>query len=484
MTTATQSHPSRCLWSGCVTRPAKEFPATSLEPTRGALPRGLRGTLYRNGPARLARGGRRAGHWFDGDGAVLRVQFAGGAAEATYRYVQSDGFRREAEHDRLLYGNYGMTAPGPIWNHWRRPLKNAANTSVIALTDRLLALWEGGGAHALDLSTLATLGETDLAGPGGSLGRGQPFSAHPKQDPQTGDIYNFGVAIPGPRARLMLYRCGRDGRLLAKRHVDLDSVPLIHDWVMAGRYLLFLVPPVRIAVLPVLLGLKSYSEAMAWRPELGTQVLVLDRDTLDLVARGETEPFYQWHFGNGACEEGGRVVLDIARYPDFSTNEHLREVASGRTTTPAVSTLWRMTLDPGTARVHEHVEMSPRSVEFPMVPPAEVGRAWRRTYMAAHRAGTDTTAERYDGLACFDYLNDRLEEADLGDGRYPSEPLVVSDADDPARLWLISVVYDGNADAGEVWIYDAAALGAGPRCVLALPDVVPLSFHGCWRPAD
>jgi carotenoid cleavage dioxygenase-like enzyme len=103
--------------------------------------------------------------------------------------------------------------------------------------------------------------------------------------------------------------------------------------------------------------------------------------------------------------------------------------------------------------------------------------------MAAHRTGTDTTAERYDTLACYDHTADHFLEADLGDGRYPSEPVVVPDAEDPERLWLLSVVYDGNADAGEVWIFDAAALADGPVCVLALPEVVPLSFHGCWRPA-
>jgi carotenoid cleavage dioxygenase-like enzyme len=470
------------LWSGCVARPAREFATTPLQSIQGNLPVGLRGTLYRNGPARLERGGLHVGHWFDGDGAVLRVHFAGGAAQGTYRYVQSAGFQHEEAEGKLLYGNYGMTAPGPIWNHWRRPLKNAANTSVIALTDRLSTLWEGGHPHGLNLDTLATLGEHELDGPGGQLDKGQPFSAHPKQDPDTGDIYNFGVSIPGPNAKLMLYRCDRAGRLLAKRHFDLAGVPLIHDWVMAGRYLVFLVPPVRITVLPVLLGLRSYSEAMAWKPELATQILVFDREDFSLVARGETEPCYQWHFGNAACDDGGWLVLDHALYPDFSTNEHLREVAFGRTTTPAESTLWRMTLDPKTARVEEHAEMSPRSVEFPMVLPADVGRPWQRTYMAAHRPGTDTTAERYDTLACFDHVYDRLELADLGDGRYPSEPVVVPDADDPARHWLLSVVYNGKSDTGEVWIHDAARLADGPACVLALPDVVPLSFHGCWRP--
>jgi len=42
---------------------------------RNMIPEGLRGSLYRNGPARLERGGVRVGHWFDGDGAILAVHF-------------------------------------------------------------------------------------------------------------------------------------------------------------------------------------------------------------------------------------------------------------------------------------------------------------------------------------------------------------------------------------------------------------------------
>jgi len=478
-----QMRPSKPLWARCLAEPAAEFPDTELHITQGKVPSGLHGDLYRNGPGRLERGGTRVGHWFDGDGAVLRVQLAQGHASASYRYVETAGLQHEAQAGRLLYGNYGMTAPGPIWNHWRRPLKNAANTSVIAVNDGLLALWEGGRPHALDAETLATVGEANLDGPASALAGGQPFSAHPKQDPVSGEIDNFGVAIPGPTAKLLLYRCDRGGRLLAQGGIKLDGVPMIHDCVMAGRYLVFLIPPVRIAVLPVLFGLRSYCDAMRWQPERGTQILIVDRETLELVARSETEPFYQWHFGNGACDEatGGRIVLDLARYPDFSTNQHLREVASGQTVTPTKATLWRMILDPRTAQIQDFSEMSPRSIEFPMVPAAAVGRSWQRTYVTAHRAGTDTTTERYDALACFDHAREQLEEADLGDGRYPSEPILAPDATDPTQLWLLSVVYDGNNDRGELWIYDAARLADGPECILALPKPIPLSFHGCWK---
>lgn len=473
-------------WSGCLEAPAAEFPATELALRAGAVPPGLRGTLYRNGPSRLERGGIGVGHWFDGDGAVLAVRFGDGGASAVHRYVRTDEFRNEEQAGRLLYGNYGMTAPGPVWNQWRRPLKNAANTSVLALPDRLLALWEGGQPHGLDLDTLETLGLDDLDGTltsaDGPLNQA-PYSAHPKRDPSTGEIFNFGVAMKGRDATLQLYRSDASGRVQARAKHRLEGLPLIHDFVLAGPWLVFVIPPVRIRMLPIMLGIASFADAMRWRPELATRVLIFDRSTLRLAGQSDIEAGYQWHFGNGAVGDDGRVVLDHARYPDFATNRHLGEVASGRTRTFARATLWRLVLDPRTGQVLAHDEVCDRSLEFPVVAAGDSGQPWRRTYVAIHRPDSDPTTERYDAIAAFDHVGGRLDEADLGGGRYPSEPIVAADAESPERSWLLTLVYDGDAHRSEVWVLDAADLAAGPVCVFGLPEVLPLDFHGCWRPA-
>ncbi|WP_118171674.1 carotenoid oxygenase family protein [Nostoc sphaeroides] len=89
-------------WAGAIAKPAKEFPPTQLPIISGKIPDGLRGTLYRNGPARLERGGIRMGHWFDGDGAILAVNFTDAIATGVYRYVQTSGYQEEAAAGKLL----------------------------------------------------------------------------------------------------------------------------------------------------------------------------------------------------------------------------------------------------------------------------------------------------------------------------------------------------------------------------------------------
>lgn len=477
MTTTTKPS-TRKAWANAIAQPAQEFPLTPLPLLSGNIPEGLRGTLYRNGPARLERGGIRVGHWFDGDGAILGVHFSDAGASGVYRYVQSEGYQEEAKANQLLYGNYGMTAPGPIWNQWFKPIKNAANTSVLALPDKLLALWEGGKPHVLDLQTLETWGLDNLS----ELSDGLYYSAHPKRDAQTGEIFNFGVS-PGRNATLNIYKSDSTGKILQKAAVQLDGIPMVHDFVLAGQYLVFFVPPVRVNVLPLLTGISSYSDALEWQPNLGTQFLVFDRETLSLVSRGETEPWYQWHFANGYVDASGSVIVDVVRYENFQTNQYLKEVATGETRTPAKSTLWQVHLNPVRSQVTSSQEVLDRHCEFPVVPQHLVGQASPHTYLSVHRQGVEIGQEPFGAIARFDSKTDTLEEADLGENRYPSEPIYAPDALNPEQGWVLTVVYDGNTDTSEVWVMNSDRLSEQPACRLGLPSTIPHSFHGTWKPA-
>ncbi|MDJ0735280.1 MAG: carotenoid oxygenase family protein [Nostocaceae cyanobacterium] len=463
-------------WAGAIAQPGQEFPLTPLSVISGGIPPGLRGTLYCNGPARLERGGIHVGHWFDGDGAVLAVHFTNDGATGVYRYVQTAGYQQEAVAGKLLYGNYGMTAPGPIWNQWLKPIKNTANTSVLALSDKLLALWEGGNPHALNLQTLETYGLDDLGG----LEKQASYSAHPKVDPETVEIFNFGISI-GRQASLNLYKSDFTGKIVQKAKHQLDGIPLIHDFVLAGQYLVFFAPPLRLQLFPVILGTGSYSDSLQWKPQLGTQILVFDRESLSLVSRGDTEPWFQWHFANGYVDDSGTVVVDIAAYSDFTTNQFLEEVPTGKTHTAAKSTLTRVQLNPQTAKVTNIETILDRNCEFPIVPPQNLGKVSPHTYLSISRQGTDISKEILNAIARFDHQTATLTEADLGENRYPSEAIYTPNPENPEQGWILTVIYDGNSHSSEVWVFDADRLDAEPICRLALPSVIPHSFHSTWK---
>ncbi len=462
-------------WSKVLATPATEFPLTPLSVISGSIPSQLSGTLYRNGPARLERGGQKVGHWFDGDGAILAVHFAEGLATATYRYVQSKGYQTETAAGRYLYANYGMNAPGGFWNNWLKGTKNSANTSVLPLSDRLLALWEGGKPHALDLHSLETKGIDNLSNTLKS-----PFSAHPKIDPDTSEIYNFGVT-PGKQSKLHIYKCHKTGKIIQQNSINLSGCPLIHDFVLTQKYLVFPIPPVRINVLPVLLGLKSFSDAMQWFPQLGTEILICDRESLSVVSRETTDPWYQWHFSNGYEEQNGEIAIELVRYDNFTTNQYLKEVASGQTKTLAKGQLWEIKINPQTGQVTRNNPLLDLQCEFPVVAPQQVTKSWRYSYFNTHREAVIPEQELFNAIARFDRQTGNITLVDMGENIYPSEPIYVPQPDNPELGWLLTVVYDGNADSSEVRIYHSDRLNEEPLCRLALPSTIPHSFHGTWK---
>jgi all-trans-8'-apo-beta-carotenal 15,15'-oxygenase len=157
-------------------------------------------------------------------------------------------------------------------------------------------------------------------------------------------------------------------------------------------------------------------------------------------------------------------------------------VPSGQPQTIAPGYLHRLRIDPKTAKMLGAERLSDRTCEFPTVAPARVGQAARHTYLntRTQRAkGTDL----FDAIACFDHQRGELAVADLGDHRYPSEPIFAPNPENPEQGWILTVVYEGDRHSSEVWIFESHALENGPICRLALPQAVAFSFHGTWRTA-
>jgi all-trans-8'-apo-beta-carotenal 15,15'-oxygenase len=456
---------TRPTWGKSLATAAPEFPLQPLKVVAGQIPQNLQGSLYRNGPGRLTRGGQAMGHWFDGDGAILAVHFADGQAQATYRYVQTAGYEAESRADRLLHSNYGMKAPGLLG--MLRGVKNVANTSVLALPDRLLALWEGGMPHALDLEDLTTRGLTNL----GTGNFKMPYSAHPKVDPQTGEIFNFGVAI-GAKTALQIYQSDRTGRIIKKLSIPLKYTPLIHDFAFAGKYLVFCIAPVRIQLLPILLNQKSFSDAMTWQPQLGTQILVIDRETWEPLPIMKTDPWFQWHFGNGHVNAQNQVVVETVRYQDFQTNHFLQDVASGQTQRAVAGQLWQLIIDPQQQRIVSNICLSDRGCEFPV--PTTIGQPGRYTYLSVQKTDSDPSQEVLGDIARYDYQTGTITSTNLQPYLYASEPICLPD-------WILATVYDGHQHRSEVWIWASDHLADEPVCRLQLPSVIPIGFHGTWR---
>ena len=478
---STTTNPS---WKQAFSQPGIEFEPQTLEVIFGTIPTGLQGSFYRNGPALFERGGEPIEHWCDGDGAILGIHFNGTDATGVYRFVQTESYQAEAKADKFIFGSYGRTPKGPIWKEIGLPMKNTANSGVLALPDKVLALWEGGSPYALDRQNLTTLDlESELG-----LEKNAPYSAHPKVDPVTGEIFNFGVSF-GSKGTLHLYRSNPTGKIEQQAKVALDGLPLIHDFVLTEKYLIFCIPPVRLNLLPFLSKRKSFSDSLSWQPKQGTQILVIDRHTLSVVSNTKTEPWFQWRFGNGYVDTDNTVVIDVVRYEDFAIDRFLKQVPTGTPEPTPVGKLWQLRLDPQSGTLLQMSQLLDRGCEYPAVDPNKLGQPWRFTYLSVHPAGVDVSSNLPTTIACFDRQTQNLTESNFGDRCYPVSPIYAPDRENRGLAtralrdqgWILTEVFNGDLSRSEFWIFDAANLDADPVCKLALPEVVPFGFHGTWQ---
>ncbi len=440
----------------------------------GRVPAELRGTLYRNGATLMSAGGRRYDHWFDGDGGLSAVRFDAGTVTGAARVIQSAGLVEERAAGKLLYGGFGTVQPG-LLRRLRGSIKNTANTSVMWWQERLFALMEAALPTEMDPDTLATLGERDL---GGVVPR--TFSAHPHRIPARRAAYNFGVRY-GRRTVLDLFELPDQGPARRIATLPLPGPTLIHDFIATENHLIFFVPPLRLRVARMFLGLGGFSDNLAWRPELGTEVLVVPIDDPGRPIRFTAEPFFTWHYAN-AFERGRELVVNYVRYPDFASNRWIGEMFRGQKSSggSADGTFHRAVIDVNARRLTSEERWS-RPCEFPRVAPAALATSNRFAYVAAHSAGSDGRGLQ-DAIARIEIDTGRVSEYVLEPGRYTAEPVFVprpgAGAEDDG--YLLALVYDATDHTSACTILDARDLEAGPLARAQFDHHIPPRFHGIW----
>jgi len=224
----------------------------------GELPRELDGTLYRNGPnPQYAPRGRY--HWFDGDGMIHAFAIHDGRVAYRNRWVRTARFALERGAREGLFGGLADMAKTDLRAAATSP--NTANTNIVLHAGRLLALWEGGLPYALDPRTLETIGPFDFRG---SLAG--PMTAHPKLDPETGEMLFFGYAFAPPFLRYHVV--AKDGTLIRSEEIEVAVPTMMHDFIATREHVIFLVCPATLR----LENIEKTGSPLGWEPELGTRI--------------------------------------------------------------------------------------------------------------------------------------------------------------------------------------------------------------------
>src|SRR5689334_5928397 len=451
-----------------------EWDADDLRPVEGEVPADLDGVYLRNTENPL-HPALKAYHPFDGDGMLHVVGFRDGKAFYRNRFVQTDGFLAENE------------AGGPLWPGLAEPvslakrddgwgarglMKDASSTDVIVHRGTALtSFYQCGDLYRLDPYSGVTLGKAQWNG-------AFPFdwgvSAHPKVDDKSGELLFFNYSKQAPYMHYGVVDDNND--LVHYIDVPLPGPRLPHDMAFTENYVI----------------LNDFP--LFWDPELlerNAHVARFHRDMPSRFAiiprRGnniqwfEAEPTFVLHFTN-AYEDGDEVVLDGF----FQGDPEPADNGMGNKWERAFRFL---ALDRMQARLHRwrfnlvtgHVveeQLSESITEFGMINSGYAGTPYRYTYAATGKPSWFL----FDGLVKHDLHTGSEQRFAFEDGVYGSEtamaPRVGNSAEDDG--YLITLTTDMTADASYCLVFDAARVGDGPVCKLALPERISSGTHSTW----
>jgi carotenoid cleavage dioxygenase len=434
----------------------------------GELPSDLHGSYFRNGPNSMFPPRDRY-HWFDGDGMVHGLWFEGGRARYRSRWVRTEGLRIEMQRGGALWpgvlGPFERELPGG-------PLKDTANTDLIAYQGRVYALWyESGAMYELDPATLETRGVASFAG---DLGRG--VSAHSKVDERTGDLVFFGYGDTPP---YMWYGVRRPDGSVHQTDITLPGPRRPHDMGMTPNWSILHDFPVFFD--PEYLA-RTGRRIPLFHREVPTRFGVIPRFGLDADVRWFSfEPCYMLHVVN-CWEDGDELVMVGCRTDDPTLRP---DRADGRLA-GMLSFLrlqanlyeWRMNLVTGATSERK---LDDTNAEFPMISPQFMGRKNRYAYLADIPLDIPAT---FDALLKVDLHTGRTERFAYGPGVYGSEaPFAPRGEGAEDDGYLMTFVTDTNDWTSACWVFDATQVAAGPIAKVKLPHRVPAGFHATWLPA-
>lgn len=434
---------------GIHTPMAEELTIGDLRVT-GTIPAELDGRYVRIGPNPQHAEGK-GHHWFIGDGMVHGVKLGAGKA---------DWYRNRYIRSRAVEAASGLTAaPGP-----RRGMSDTVNTNVIGFAGQTLAMVEAGSYPAILSDELETVAYSDFGG-----GLSGSFTAHPHQDPVTGEYHAICYDATNP-GRITHVALDKAGKVLRELAIAVEHGPSIHDCAITRNYVVIFDLPVTFSTKALLAG---YKFPYRWNRDHTARVGLLrrDGDASDL-AWYEVDPAYVFHVANSFEDADGQVVIDCCAY------ETMFDGDMGGPFGKSLG-LERWTIDPSGKRViRATIDATPQ--EFPRPDERFFAQPYRYAWITGLPESENEEFFAAAPLLRHDLLTGERTMRSFGDAAVPGEFVFVERAIDAPEGdgWLMGYVIDRESATTDLVILDATTLDDVAR--VHIPHVVPPGFHGNW----
>ncbi|MFO1256218.1 MAG: carotenoid oxygenase family protein [Sphingomonadaceae bacterium] len=429
---------------------------TDLKVT-GTIPPQLNGRYVRNGPNPF-NPDPRGHHWFIGDGMVHGVALKDGKALwYRNRYIRSQDLEAKGGP---------RAAPGP-----RRGRRDLVNTNVIKHNGRILAIVEAGSFPAELDDNLETVAYTDF---GGTLTA--PFSAHPHEDPLTGELH--AIVYDGMAQDTVWHVVvSKDGKVVRQEPIPVQDGPSIHECTITRNYVVVFDLPVTFSMKALISGQQfPYS----WNPDHKARIGLMPRTgKADDIVWCEVDPCYVFHVANSYEREDGVVIIDCSVHETMFAGG-----PDGPNGQPLGMERWEV--DPGARKVRRiTVDSAPQ--EFHRPDERYFGQPYRYSWsLALPREDSENAFVGSAPIYRYDMQTGERQAHDFGPGRVPGEFVFVPrSADAPeGDGWVMGYVIDRASETTDLVILDAGDMSLPPVASIHIPHRIPPGFHGNWLADD
>lgn len=463
-----------------------EAEVRNLPLLNGSIPSELEGSFYRVAPDPQFPPIAEDDIWFNGDGIVTRFTFKNGNVSLQQRWARTDKFELERSAGKALFGAYRnpLTDDESV----KGEIRGTANTNVVAHAGKLLALKEDSPPVLMDPETLETL---DPRYSFGGRMTSETFTAHPKIDPETGEMLAFGYAAKGLCTRdVVFYVIDPDGEITSETWFELPYYCMMHDFGITEDYVVFHVVPI----------IGSWERLNAGLPHFG-----FDRNRpihLGVLPRAGSAADLRWfsapncfasHVMN-AHNIGMKIHFDVPMapgnmFPFFPDTE-------GRPFEPhsAAAKMTRWTVDMQSNS--ETIEMTPLAEligEFPRIDDRFAGRRNRWGWQLVQDGGKplDLPGGRsgsgmmMNTLGRIDLETGESETYWIGSTSSFQEPAFIPrpGSSDEGDGYIVILENRLAELASRLLLFDAMRLEQGPIATIGLPFRIRQGLHGNWVPS-
>ncbi|MEM6707943.1 MAG: carotenoid oxygenase family protein [Pseudomonadota bacterium] len=439
---------------------------------RGELPRDLNVTYYRNGPDPQfpPRGWH---HWFAGDGMLHQFHIQNGRMRYRNRWARTVKWTLEREAGESLFNPFNPMESEP--SVAMMETDGLANTNIVWHGGKLLALEEGHLPFELDPVTLESRGAWSFAD-----AYSGPMTAHPKMDPNTGEMLFFGYSVGGMFSSLINFTVvDQDGRVTRNEQFEAPFSAMVHDFIVTDDHIVFPIFPLTGSMERAMSG----APAWAWEPDKGSHIGVMPRDGSVIDIRWlETDPCYVFHPMN-AFSDGDRITAHMLQFEEAPLFPHVDGSKPDPEKANARLCEWQIDL----AANRDAISMrwlDDITGEFPRLDERFAGAPYRHGYYAASTVRDG--GEGFNAIAHQDFSTGTRSLYEVPEGDAVGEPVFVprSDEAEEGDGYLLTTIYRSEDRRSDLAVFDASDLAAGPVACGELPHRVPHGFHGNWRYND